>query len=242
MRGRMRRALLLGCIVLIAALGGHASWGRGEGATVFQVSTFDALRKGLYDGQITFGELKKHGDFGMGTLNGLDGEMVGLDGEFYQARGDGKVVTVPDSAQIPFAIITYFREDRKLSLPPFSSLEELQKALDELVPGTEKMYAFRIDGLFEKIKVRSVPRQQKPFPGLVIALKHQTVFDLQNVRGSLVGFRCPQYMDGVNVAGYHFHFITTDRQAGGHVLDCDAESLTGGVMGVDSLSLQFPKD
>ena len=56
---------------------------------VFQSSTINALLKGVYDGEVSFGELKRNGDFGIGTFNALDGEMIGLDGTFYQIKVDG---------------------------------------------------------------------------------------------------------------------------------------------------------
>jgi len=49
-----------------------------------QVSTIDALLDGVYDGTVTCGELKEFGDFGIGTFDALDGEMVFLDGEDYR--------------------------------------------------------------------------------------------------------------------------------------------------------------
>jgi acetolactate decarboxylase len=227
------------CLVLVTALGHFVSSGLAADATVFQVSTFDALKKGQYDGHISFDQVKKHGNFGIGTVNGLDGEMVAVDGEFYQIRADGKVHTVPDSANTPFAVVAFFREDRTCTLQPIPNLAKVHEALDSLATCKDKLYAFRLDGVFKKLKVRSVPRQEKPYPPLESALQHQVIFDLTDVRGSMVGFRCPTYMDGVNLAGYHFHFISLDRRAGGHVLDCAAEDLTAHVMTLDGLSLKL---
>jgi len=51
--------------------------------TLFQTSTIDALLEGEYDGDISFAELEERGDFGLGTLEALDGEMIALDGGFY---------------------------------------------------------------------------------------------------------------------------------------------------------------
>lgn len=242
MKRTLRRVFVVWCIAVLVSLGHPASWSHAEGPTVFQVSTFDALKRGLYDGQITFGELKKHGDFGMGTVNGLDGEMVAVDGVFYQVRSDGKAAPIPDSAITPFAVVTFFRAQQTLTLQKVPDAGELHKALDKLITCKDKVCVFRIDGVFNKMKVRSVPRQEKPYPPLETALKHQTFFDLSHVRGSVVGFRFPQYMDGVNFAGYHFHFITADRQAGGHVLDCDAEGQIVQVMSLDDFSMKLLKD
>jgi acetolactate decarboxylase len=85
-----------------------------------------------------------------------------------------------------------------------------------------------------------VPRQRKPYPPLVEVVKEQPTFELSDVSGSLVGFRFPDYAQGLNVTGYHFHFITADRSAGGHVLGC---TLTHGELRVDreaDLRLELP--
>jgi acetolactate decarboxylase len=191
--------------------------------SIFQVSTFHALKQGKYDGETTFEELKKHGDFGIGTLNGLYGEMLALDGEFFQIKADGKVYTIPDEAKTPFAVVTFFKRDYAVAFAQAGDMKDLQKALDTILPLTDEPCAIRVDGDFKYIKVRSVPRQEKPYPGLEEALKHQTEFELKNVRGTMVGFRFPAYMDGLNIPGYHFHFITADKKAGGHVLNCSFE-------------------
>ena len=65
-----------------------------EPHVLFQASTIAALLEGAYDGDLSFAELAEHGDLGLGTLNGLDGEMIALDGRFYRADVDGSVTEV----------------------------------------------------------------------------------------------------------------------------------------------------
>ena len=77
---------------------------------------------------------------------------------------------------------------------------------------------------------------------LVEVVKDQPTFDLYDVSGSLVGFRFPDYAQGLNVSGYHFHFITADRSVGGHVLGC---TLVRGELSIDhegDLRLEVPPD
>ena len=188
--------------------------------TLVQYSTIKSLLAGDFDGDMTYRELRRQGDFGLGTFNALDGEMIALDGQFYQVRSDGKVVPVRDSMRTPFAVVTFFRADRSLTVTNSGSFHALEQWLDQMLPAKNAFYAIRIDGEFASIKARSVPPQVKPYPPLIEAAQKQTIFDLENVTGTLVGFRMPVFMAGLNVPGYHFHFITTDRQAGGHVLDC----------------------
>ena len=62
--------------------------------TLYQVSTIDALMQGAYEGVQPVSEIRKHGDFGIGTFDALDGEMIVLDGTVYQAKADGKIYPV----------------------------------------------------------------------------------------------------------------------------------------------------
>ena len=57
-----------------------------------------ALLDGIYDGEMTIGELLGKGNFGIGTFDALDGEMIILDGVCYQLRGDG-TATIADLDQ-----------------------------------------------------------------------------------------------------------------------------------------------
>ncbi len=168
--------------------------------------------------------------------------MVTLDGEFFQIKADGKVYPIADDQKTPFAVVTFFKVDKKISLPRIRDLKELQEILDRMLSSAENPCAIRIDGDFKYVKVRSVPRQEKPYPGLEDAIKHQTEFQLKNVRGTLVGFRFPLYMDGLNVPGYHFHFITADKKAGGHTLDCSIEKSNTAVSLISYLSLRLLTD
>ncbi len=187
---------------------------------IYQASTIDALLVGIYDGATTFSELKENGDFGLGTFNALDGEMIAIDGSFYQAKADGTVVPVAGSTLTPFAVVKFFSPDTRRTISGARDLKDLMKKLDATIPSPNYFYAIRIDGAFPSITVRSVPAQQKPYPGLAEAVHRQTVFHFQNITGTILGFRTPDFAKGINLPGYHFHFIAADRSSGGHVLDC----------------------
>ncbi len=209
--------------------------------TLFQTSTIDALLSGNYEGDVSFAELEARGDFGLGTFDALDGEMIGLDGAFYQVKADGRAYEVDERTKTPFAVVTFFEpaEIRQLAAP--MDYAALRAYLDEIVAGdAATCHAVRVDGHFHYVKTRSVPRQRKPYPPLVEAVKHQPTFEFHDVLGSLVGFRFPDYVGGLNVSGYHFHFITEDRSAGGHLLECD---IARGELRVDhesDLNLELP--
>jgi acetolactate decarboxylase len=233
----MRRILTVLFAVLLVAASSQAS--HSEPTVIYQISTLKALKQGVYDGRSTFYEIKEHGDLGMGTLNGLDGEMIALDGEFFQIKADGKAYPIPDAAETPFAMVTFFKPTIKQPIHGLNSLIELEKSLDSVPHPGEKFGVIRIDGNFKYLKVRSVARQEKPYPGLEEALKNQTVFELNGVRGTLIGFCFPSYIGGVNVAGYHFHFITHDRKAGGHVLECSLDKAEVQLAYVSALDLRL---
>ncbi len=219
-------------------LGGGAS----PHHTLFQTSTIDALLEGNYDGDVSFAELEDRGDFGLGTLDALDGEMVALDGSFYQIRADGRAYPIDGWARTPFAVVTFFEPGPPHALPAPIDFAGLCAHVDGIVGETTACCAVRVDGLFEHVRTRSVPRQRKPYPPLVEVVEDQPTFDLRNVEGSLVGFRFPDRVSGLNVPGYHFHFIRDNRTAGGHVLDC---RLARGELSVDreaDLRLELPPE
>lgn len=191
--------------------------------TMTQVATINSLMAGNYDGTVPFAEVKKHGDFGLGTFHSLDGEMIMLDGKIYQARIDGKIHEIPDSDKTPFAAVTFFDTDEKLDLGAIT-LDDLKKRLNETV-ASNLFYAIRVEGEFEMVKVRSVI-SQKPYPRLDEAVKNQAVFEKSNIRGTLVGLYYPEFVNGLNVPGYHFHFLSDDKNFGGHVLNAAIKKAT----------------
>ncbi len=217
----MKRALIicLAAVLLMGLAAGCAPALPDERETAFQVSTIDAILDGVYDGVLSYGELKEHGDHGIGTFHGLDGEAIGLDGVYYQIKADGKVYAGPDDATTPFAVATFFEADRSLPLPAGLDFTGLADYLDGQLPTENIFYAVRVDGTFEYVKTRSVPGQTKPYPPLTEVTANQPEFEMRGVSGTIIGFRCPPYVGGVNVVGYHLHFITADRSAGGHLLD-----------------------
>ncbi len=190
-----------------------------EPHVLFQASTIGALLDGAYDGDVTFGELAEHGDLGLGTLNALDGEMIAVDGRFYRADVDGDVEEIEPTLRTPFAAVAWFDPSLERQLDGPLSYEELLAELDAVAADPDASCAIRIDGEFELVRARSVPRQLPPYQPLGDVVAEQRVFELGDVAGSVVGFRFPDYARGLEVDGYHLHFISADRTRGGHVLD-----------------------
>ena len=206
-----------------------------------QTSTLTALLEGSYDGVTSCGELRRKGDFGIGTFDRLDGELILLEGVIYQAKADGTVTPVPDSLKVPFAAVTRFRPDVTLMTGLAPDFESLKKNMDALRPGDNLFLAIRVDGLFDYVKFRSVPPQEKPYPKLVDVAARQPVFERRHIKGSLVGFWCPEYVRTLNLPGYHLHFISEDRKSAGHLLDCTWQGGAVTAQAISEFHLSLPR-
>lgn len=209
------------CLVLLSTAVSFAS-----DEVITQVSTIDALMAGIYDGATTLAELRKNGDLGIGTFQGLDGELVLLDGVFYQVSADGVAKKPALSTRTPFASVTFFTTDRRLKLKEGSNFREFTESTEKWLPSRNIFYAVKMKGSFRSVKTRSVPSQKKPYRPLAEIVKTQPVFELKNTTGTVVGFWCPPFVKGINVPEYHLHYITSDGKAGGHILDFVAADVT----------------
>ena len=213
--------------------------------SIYQVALLQSLAQGYFDGIMTVGELKTHGDTGIGTFDGLNGEMIVLDGVVYQATGDGSVVVPPDDETVPFSNVTFFEEDISLPLAGIADMAALQAALNEVVGehGANLFYMVKIPGVFSSIKVRSEFKQEKPYRNLDVALAaDQNEFDFENTRGTMVGLYCPDYMGDLNSVGWHFHFLTEDLTQGGHVLQVSVGEATAMIDATPGFELFLPED
>jgi acetolactate decarboxylase len=191
----------------------------GNDDIVYQVSTIDALMSSLYDGVETTGDLERHGNFGSGTFEGLDGELIAIDGDYYQAKSDGTVSITGPSLEVPFATVKFFKPDNSFMVNGGGNISEFEHSLDMLLPSRNYIYAIRIDGTFPEMTVRAIPKQEKPYPILSAAAEQQSVLHLKNTTGTIVGFYFPPSFRNINIPGYHFHYISADRTRGGHILD-----------------------
>jgi acetolactate decarboxylase len=166
--------------------------------------------------------------------------MVALDGDYYQVRSDGVAYPVAGNTTTPFSTVTYFKADQTIAIKDAGNFSQLSGQMDEKLPSINMFYAIRIDGTFPYVKTRSVPRQEKPYLRLADAVKNQTVFEFSNVTGTVVGLWAPEFSRGLNVAGYHLHFITADRKAGGHILDLKVDEADAKVDITPGFAIQLP--
>jgi acetolactate decarboxylase len=212
------------------------SW---PGNAVYLSVPINALIEGFYEEKTTIADILTHGDFGLGTFNHLDGEMLLFDGIAYQIKADGNVVIVPDTEPTPFACVTHFRADTWDEIELSNSRESIFELLDSLVPSPNMLYALRIDGVFEYVKTRSVPKTENYLP-LVEAVKNQVIFEFFNVAGSLGGFYTPDFMGSLHAPGYHLHMLTEDRLHGGHLMECRIAKARVGIQHVPKLEVDLP--
>ncbi len=194
----------------------------GPANQITQISTIDALLAGAYDGQMTCYQLLTYGNFGIGCFDKLDGEMVVLNGKVYQIKSDGKVYRPVLTTKVPFAAVCSFKPELQFPVQ-WANFKEVETFINQQVQNPNVFLAVEITGKFKHIKVRSVPVQQKPYPPLAEIAKRQPVFEMNDVNGTIVGFRTPVFAKGLNVPGCHLHFISDNFSFGGHILEFELE-------------------
>jgi acetolactate decarboxylase len=206
---------------------------------LFQLAAFNTFSTGQYAGTMSYADLEKHGDFGIGTFDGLDGEMIALDGVFYQIPSSGVPREADPTQTAPYATITYFQADKTLTVSGLN-YTGLKAYLDGQLTAKDAIYAIKVNGNFDSAQTRSPEKQTQPYPNINDALKTQHFFSLTSVSATAVGFYFPSSMDGVDYAGYHLHLITSDHTAGGHLLDCTIQNATVEVETINNYNLVLP--
>lgn len=211
--------------------------------TIYQVALLQSLTMGYFDGSITIKDLKTHGDTGIGTFEGLNGEMIVLDGVVYRANQNCRINVMADKETVPFSNVTFFEKDFSVKLKDVDTKESLEKILNEQVDknGRNSFYMIKLSGKFNEILVRSERGAKEPYPTLVEALKTQNEMTLDNVDGTIVGLYCPDFMSSLNSTGWHFHFITADKKYGGHVLGLNLAKGEAQFDKTDDFNMDLPK-
>jgi len=193
---------------------------------ITQISVMNALMLGDYRGTTTMETLLQAGNFGLGTFDHLDGELIVLDGQAWQAKSDGSIHRCEPDMLTPFAVVTSFEGEETFDCPPAGSLEQLEELLKARLPGRDAFVAVRVEGKFQSVFLRAVPRQSPPFRPLAEVVKEQSQWQKTDLTGTLIGMRCPGWVTGIGIPGFHWHFLSTDHQSGGHVFDCRIQSGT----------------
>lgn len=191
--------------------------------SIYQTGTINSLLQAVYDGDASMEKLSQHGDFGLGALDAIDGELIVCDGKFFRADARGQLNQLAPETCSPFAVITKFTSEHSFEITASSFAELEQKLLPQLI-SANLIYAIRIKALFNHIELRSEECTCRPYRKLVEILPDlQRTFSVDNIRGTLVGVWFPNYLAQVNVPGFHFHFIDEQQQVGGHVFGLKME-------------------
>ncbi|SEL73425.1 acetolactate decarboxylase [Parapedobacter koreensis] len=210
---------------------------------LYQYSTIDALLGGVFEGDLHMSDLGAQGDFGIGTFNAVDGELFMNEGELYRIRHDGKAYPVAPSETSPFAVATFFQRDTVFEFNAADgpiSYEGLQDRLGRLLKANH-IYAIRIIGDFAQVRTRAPAPAHRPYPTLLEHLNdHQHTFTLNEVKGTMVGFFVPHFLKNINVDGFHFHLLTADKQAGGHVFGFESRALKIELSRMRNITVELP--
>jgi acetolactate decarboxylase len=210
-------------------------------ASLFQYGIADAFVNGIYEGQLLVGELKKHGNFGVGAPNLIDGELTMMDGKVYQTNAKGETFEAPDTLKSPLVFVSAFKADTVRTLTDVVNIHTLFDRIEQLLPDKNRIYAIRITGNFAAMKTRAFsPVIQKPFKPLSQLLDQQHVFNFEPANGAMIGFYMPGYLSGINIVGLHFHYLSTDFKHGGHVLEVKSAQVTVEIAEIDSYHLSVP--
>ncbi|CAJ2231348.1 alpha-acetolactate decarboxylase [Companilactobacillus paralimentarius DSM 13238 = JCM 10415] len=206
--------------------------------TLYQHGTLALLVPGLLDGTITMKELLSHGDTGIGTGEGLDGELVILDGTPYQVDSNGSVNIVKDDFTLPFANIHFG------SYQPLTSVDGIsQKELEEKIlslTSANTFFSIELHGQFTNVKTRAVKKSHKPYDTLAKTAESQSIFDRDTVTGTLLSYYSPEIFDGAAVGGFHHHFLSDEHDFGGHLLSFGTANGNVKLQQFDTLEQHLP--
>ena len=209
--------------------------------TLFQVSTSRSLVAGKYGGVITCEKLLEHGDFGLGTFAGLNGEMIVVDGHVFRIEGSGRISEARPQDEAPFATVTRFDPTVDETMGATGSYDDLKAHLDRYRRSDNLFYAIRIDGPFRHVKTRAVC-PPKPGATLLDAARAQHEFAFAESRGTLIGIYSPAFSGAVSVPGYHIHYLSDDRTAGGHLLEIETGQVRLRVQELEDFHVALPEN
>ncbi len=233
-------SLILTCITLLAGCAAPQT----SDKTLYITGTYASLSHGVYDGDVTVADLKHQGDFALGNFNALDGEMVGLDGKYYQIGPGGKLNAANDSMRMPNTTATFFKPYEVIIIDKPMSYQELQQYISQQLPTQNIFYAIKLNGNFESIKARTLTKLDQPYPSTAYSTitQNEPTFDFNNVDVVMAMTYSPIQMKELVYPGYHAHFITVDGKSGGHVIDARITRGRAEVEFLPNLTVNLPQN
>lgn len=225
-------------VLLAGCCGSKVSNTKPQQKQLYQYGVIDGLLAGAFDGNLTIGELKKHGDFGIGTFNRADGELIAYNNDVYRVRYNGDVIKVPDTDSTPFAVTTSFIADTSFEINAAVSYDSLQAYIKKAC-NANSMYAIKITGSFDSITARAIAPGVKPYPTLKqLVESSQRLFYFNKIQATCIGFITPDYLSRVNIPGSHLHFLSEDFKHGGHVFAFKINHVTVHIMELTTMIVE----
>lgn len=210
---------------------------------LFQYGTADSFVGGIFEADYSIGKLKQHGNFGLGAPGMLDGELTITDGHVYQTQATGKTTEVADTFKTALAFVTFFKADTVFHISGTAIKKDAFEKIDQYLKKKNGMYAIRITGNFNHITTRAFPPYtQQPYPPLATLISTQKFFNVDNIKGVMVGYKLPDYLNSLSISGYHFHFMADDKSQGGHVTDFTGTDLQVEIAELTEFHLSTPQD
>ncbi|CAI3924250.1 Alpha-acetolactate decarboxylase (AlsD) (PDB:1XV2) [Commensalibacter communis] len=185
---------------------------------IHQFSGINSLMAGVFEGLFPISEIKKHGDFGLGCSDGLAGEVIIDCCHFYEAKSDTPLRDMSDQEHMPFAQITTFNPDKIVNFTDINK-SNLYNELAKYTLLDNVFVAVKIEGIFDKMQIRRPKNHNKAYKTALEVSQDQVVDHFENKEGSLIGFWTPEFFQNISVAGFHLHFINTEKTLGGHMMD-----------------------
>ena len=210
--------------------------------TLVQASTLNALMLGNFDETVSVRDFLHHADTGIGTYTGLDGEAIFEDGVAYKATADGRVVVMKPEDGVAFGTVAKFDESVPVhEMAGITDIAAMKNALEPYVGGNKNIfYMIKAKGEFKTMHVRNCFACEKPYPTLSEVAQNQREFHYENTRGTVIAVYCPAYVNGINLPGWHFHYLSGDKKQGGHILGLSADRLELKVNRIERFDLTLP--
>ena len=115
---------------------------------LYQHGTLGTLMAGLLEGTASINDLLEHGDLGIATLTGSDGEVIFVDGKAYHANEHKEFIELTGDEMTPYATVTKFKADSS-----FKTSNKIKKKYSMKLKQmkSENMFsAVKISGTFKK--------------------------------------------------------------------------------------------
>lgn len=179
-----------------------------------------------------------YNDLGVG-ITATRETVVILEGRFFRVSSKGVTIEMEERQEVRHAMIVTFDAENLRNDFEVSGIEELVDRCEKLRAAKNIFYALRVDGEFRSLTLRSAPCPQVPqHPAAGQHSVHPRI--VENVEGTLIGIWSSRFTSNICAPGYHFYFVSRERDRSGSVIDCSASGLRMLGMPVTNLRLLGP--